>query len=342
MHWIPLSFFLPIGISLSARLFRSDGFMAFSLRTVPAICAFMGAILTFWLAILPHVANPPASPLLILIPPPAILAAGFAFHVSRSLKRGISAIRATLSFADGFAFSLAVTAAAIAANLAAYFNTWQSVEIPSSPKCFLEMRARVALCPEFDRRIAFESGKRVGIWIDTCGLDKFGAYKLANGAIYLESEIGFGNSYIIDSKNEKVYEARGGSAIELKGGMLCGRDGGGEAKFPMKHTAGKTENSTRHQFPPQNSWTAKNLSEGCRGAPSAPARNRNASPPRRCKHSSRLKFSPPQKSAGYFSGAEQSRQARQTAGHRNLIFVQTEAARQYCRAAIWANIFQST
>ena len=69
------------------------------------------------------------------------------------------------------------------------------------------MRARVALCPEFDRRIAFESGKRVGIWIDTCGLDKFGVYKLANGAIYLESEVGFGNSYIIDSKNEKVYEA---------------------------------------------------------------------------------------------------------------------------------------
>lgn len=46
MHWIPLSFFLLIGISLSARLLRSDGFMAFSLRTVPAICAFMGAILT--------------------------------------------------------------------------------------------------------------------------------------------------------------------------------------------------------------------------------------------------------------------------------------------------------
>lgn len=226
MHWIPLSFFLLIGISLSARLLRSDGFMAFSLRTVPAICAFMGAIFTLWLAVLPYVSKFAASPLLILIPPPAILAAGFAFHVSRSRKRGISAMRAALSFAAGFALSLAVTAAAIAANLAVHFNTWRSVEIPSSPKCFLEMRARVAFCPEFDRRIAFESGKRVGICIDTCGLDKFGVCKLANGAIYLESENGFGNSYIIDSKNEKVYEALGSSAVELKGGLICGRDGG--------------------------------------------------------------------------------------------------------------------
>lgn len=225
MYWIPLSFFLLIGISLSARLLRSDGFIAFSLRTVPAICAFMGAILTLWLAIIPHVSKPAVAPFLILVPPPAILAAGFAFHVSRSLKRGISAMRATLSFAVGFALSLAITAAAIAANLAVYFNTWRSVEIPSSPKCFLEMRALVALCPEFDRRIAFASGKRVGIWIDTCGLDKFNVYKLANGAIYLEYENGFENSYIIDSKNEKVYEVHGDTAIELKGGLICGRFG---------------------------------------------------------------------------------------------------------------------
>lgn len=250
MHWIPLSFFLLIGISLSARLLRSDGFIAFSLRTVPAICAFMGAIFTLWLAVLPYVSKFVASPLLILVPPPAILAAGFAFHVSRSLKRGISAMRATLSFAAGFALSLAVTAAAIAANLAVYFNTWQRLEIPSSPKCFLEMRARVALCPEFDRRIAFESGKRVGIWIDTCGLDKFGVYKLANGAIYLESEVGFGNSYIIDSKNEKVYEALGGSAIELKGGMLCGRDGGGgESEVSYETYGGENGNFKSPSIP---------------------------------------------------------------------------------------------
>ena len=144
----------------------------------------------------------------------------------------------------------AVTAAAIAANLAVYYNTWQSLEIPSSPKCFLEMRARVALCPEFDRRIAFESGKRVGIWIDTCGLDKFGVYKLANGAIYLESEVGFGNSYIIDSKNEKVYEALGGSAIELKGGMLCGRDGGGgESEVSYETYGGENGNFKSPSIP---------------------------------------------------------------------------------------------
>lgn len=80
----------------------------------------------------------------------------------------------------------------------------------------------------------------------------------------------------------------------------------------MKHTAtaGKTGNSNRPQSPPQNSLPARNSSGGCRGAPSRPARNRNASPPRRRKHGSRLKLSPLQKSAGYFSSAEQFRQAR--------------------------------
>lgn len=254
MYWISISFLLLAGTSLLARRLRlragagprneaegADcnsaarclrpcaglrGFAIFTLGTVPMICAFMGAALALWLALLARFQGGPARPYALLLPPFAILAAGFAFHVLQSRKIGISAVYAALSFAAGFAYSIAVSLAVAAAILAVRLNTWQGVEIPSEPKCELQMRALATLCPEFDRRIAFESGKRVGIWADTCGLDKFAVYKLKSGAIYLKCTVAHGSSYIIDPKGEKVYEVLGESATELKGGLICGRYGG--------------------------------------------------------------------------------------------------------------------
>lgn len=99
---------------------------------------------------------------------------------------------------------------------------WESVEIPSEPKFELQLKRKPALCPEFDRRVKFESGKTVGISLDTCGRGNFSVYALRNGAVYFESEY---EKYIIDPRAEKVCEVLGANVAELKGGLINGRWG---------------------------------------------------------------------------------------------------------------------
>ena len=99
---------------------------------------------------------------------------------------------------------------------------WESVEIPAEPKFELQLKRKPALCPEFDRRVKFESGKTVGISLDTCGRGNFSVYALRNGAVYFESEY---EKYIIDPRAEKVCEVLGANVAELKGGLINGRWG---------------------------------------------------------------------------------------------------------------------
>lgn len=185
-----------------------------------------------------------------------VLFAGFLVHALYVRKCGFSFFKTLLSFAVGVLLSAAVASAVIAVSLLVLFTRWESVEIPSEPRCELQLKRKPALCPEFDRRVKFKSGKTVGISLDTCGRGNFSVYALQNGAVYIESEC---EKYIIDPRAEKVCEVLGANFVELKGGLINGRWGengkilydvygdGGEKTFESQATplGGALENKRK-------------------------------------------------------------------------------------------------
>ena len=151
-----------------------------------------------------------------------VLCFGFLVHALYARKCGFSFFKVLLSFAVGVLLSAAVASAVIAVSLWVLFTTWESVEIPSEPRCELQLKRKPALCPEFDRRVKFKSGKTVGISLDTCGRGNFSVYALQSGAVFIESEY---EKYIIDPRAETVCEVLGANSVELKGGLISGRWG---------------------------------------------------------------------------------------------------------------------
>ena len=214
-----------MGVSAAAWIFfrRGTGFIAATLKSVPAVCAAMGLIAPFSVVgawrVIPPIPNF-LTPIIAGILP--VFCAGFLAHMFYARKCGFSFFKTLLSFAAGVLISAAVAAAVFAVSLWALFTMWESVEIPAEPKFELQLKRKPALCPEFDRRVKFESGKTVGISLDTCGRGNFSVYALRNGAVYFESEY---EKYIIDPRAEKVCEVLGANVAELKGGLINGRWG---------------------------------------------------------------------------------------------------------------------
>lgn len=87
-------------------------------------------------------------------------------------------------------------------------STWKPVALPVEPKCFLELKRLPTLCPEFERRISFKSGKKVKISTDTCGLGEFELFNLCGGCLYMKNTAS-AFSYVIDSESERVCEFYG-------------------------------------------------------------------------------------------------------------------------------------
>jgi len=222
---IIIIFFLLIGVSLSARILNRKssecGCFMFSLKTVPMSCAFMGFAYFLSFAGMFLLARELKSSMLFFLSltllPLIILGFGFWRFFLHARKSQFSAIKAAWSFILGFAFSVALTATVLALNMYYCLNTWQSVEIPTSPKCELQLKRLFTLCAEYDRRILFESKKKIAIRMDPCGISDFYVYALKNGAAYLECESAYGASYIIDAANEKVYSVNGAGMSELTG-----------------------------------------------------------------------------------------------------------------------------
>ena len=160
--------------------------------------------------------------------PLVILAAGFFVYLA---KRGSKTpkIVAVCEFAVGFVLAGATTVAVLAAQTAIAMNTWKSRPLPTSHECLMQFKRLPAMCPEYDRRIAFKSGKTVGLSVDTCGQSDFDVYEVG-GKILLKNK-SFGDSFVVDAKNEKVFVLLDSESVaELKGGVVDGRDGGAESK----------------------------------------------------------------------------------------------------------------
>ena len=214
-----------MGISAVAWIFfrRGTGFIAATLKSVPAVCAAMGLLAPFTvvgaLRVIPPIPSFLAPIIAGILP---VFCAGFLAHMFYMRKCGFSFFKTLMSFVAGIFVSASVVAAVFAVSLWALFTMWKSVEIPSEPKFELQLKRKPALCPEFDRRVKFESGKTVGIFLDTCGRGNFSVYALRNGAVYIESEY---EKYIIDPRAEKVCEVLGANVAELKGGLINGRWG---------------------------------------------------------------------------------------------------------------------
>ena len=240
--FVVISFFVLIGVSLLAWICEKrrpeGGFLLFTFKCVPALCAGMGALFILFVVILVLLAKI-ASPAISYLNCPKVFSAlfegvfclgallilvgGIAVHLAFAGRRNFSLWKALGSFALGFTFSAAVTAAVFAAHTWFVLNTWSGVEIHPEYSCKMLFKRLPAMCPEFDRYVGFDSGRKIGIHTDTCGLSDFEVYDLGEGRLYLRCMRDFGSSYIIDDKNEKVYEESGGKAIELKGDMIEGR-----------------------------------------------------------------------------------------------------------------------
>lgn len=248
--FIIFSFFALIMVSLAARFFEGRlskyNFVIFTLKYVPAVCAFMGAAFVFALILQRCVSGSVSKQAFIFIffaQVLAIIAAGFCVFLHCARKMNFSFLKTCLSFLLGFVFSLVLTLVLFAANCFLYFNTFQYLKIHPDHTCQMRLKPLFSFCPEYDRQIVFKSGKIIGIHLDTCGLSDFKVYKLNNGNLYLECMQNFGNSYVIDEENEKVYMVLGGNVAELKiGDPIDGMDIGPD--IITYHTYGESGRKT--------------------------------------------------------------------------------------------------
>ena len=225
-------FFTLILVSLIASILRKKtakyDFTLFTLSLVPAICAFMGLGLVLLLALQKFIIQVCPKDMYfaaffgqIII----ILGIGFCVFLYFARMRKMPFLKSCMSFFAGFAFSFILAIAFIAADAFIYYNAWINLIIHPSYSCEMQLNPRFTFCAEYDRRALFKSGKKIGIGMDTCGLSNFKVNRLGNGWLYLECKASWGNSYIVDDVNEKVYMKMPNGISELKTeGMIDGMD----------------------------------------------------------------------------------------------------------------------
>ncbi|MFI3291791.1 MAG: hypothetical protein R3Y46_07940 [Opitutales bacterium] len=81
-----------------------------------------------------------------------------------------------------------------------------------------------ALCPEYNLRLKFNSGKIVNLHLDPCGHSDYKVYKLDDGNIYMESK-GRQFSYLVELTKEEVYAHSGNFFYKLNGEAISGFGG---------------------------------------------------------------------------------------------------------------------
>jgi hypothetical protein len=136
-----------------------------------------------------------------------LLLAG-AFFVSlwhRAWGRAAAQLVLGLVIAVGFAFGLPVAyfGSLAIANAAGWQHPWMESEEPNGMVPFeVEFRRALTFTSEFDRRVAFASGKRIGLVPDTGGHASLSVYALADGVYALADASG--GLYRVDAKAESV------------------------------------------------------------------------------------------------------------------------------------------
>lgn len=208
--------FALLGLSWLAQIFckkiRLFCWLGFSLKTMPLFCAAMGLLYIAVGELLPETYRFALFGVAF-----CIVLFGFLLYWLAADKNNIGVFGAFFGFALGFAVSYCTAFAVFLLNLFASTLYYTNVALPQSDGCKMQFKRTFAMCPEYDRRIKFKSGKIVGISLDTCGQSNFAVYKLKNGWLYLKCTGGIGNSFFIDAKNERVYDVFCNNYAELKG-----------------------------------------------------------------------------------------------------------------------------
>ncbi len=208
--------FALLGLSWLAQIFCKkillSCWLGFSLKTMPLFCAAMGLLYIAVGELLPetyHFALFNIAFCIVLL--------GFLLYWLAADKNNIGVFGALLGFAVGFVVSYCTVFAVFLLNLLASTLYYSNVALSQYDGCKMQFKRAFAMCPEYDRRIKFKSGKIVGIFPDTCRQSNFAVYKLKNGWLYLKCTGGIGNSFFIDTKNERVYDVFCNTYAELRG-----------------------------------------------------------------------------------------------------------------------------
>lgn len=221
------------GTSLIALLIerkqKRSNFLTFAFKVVPATCACMGlsfiainaALGNILLGLMPAKGYAIFSLLLLVL----IFMFGLVFVCCKAKKSGFSLLKALCAFGVGFVYSSLALVVVLALAFIAAMNTWRGVEIHPDYTCEINYQRRATLCPEYDMKISFESGKEFGLFVDYGGHSKFKVYELKDGNLYLEDIADISPaSYVINPKLEKVYMRLSGGIAELKSAdILWGR-----------------------------------------------------------------------------------------------------------------------
>ena len=221
------------GTSLIALLIerkqKRSNFLTFAFKVVPATCACMGlsfiainaALGNTLLGLMPVKAYAALSLFLLFL----IFMFGLVFVCCKAKKSGFSLLKALCAFGVGFVYSSLALVVVLALAFIAAMNTWRGVEIHPDYTCEINYQRSATLCPEYDMKISFESGKEFGLFVDYGGHSKFKVYELKDGNLYLEDMADISPaSYVINPKLEKVYMRLSGGIAELKSAdILWGR-----------------------------------------------------------------------------------------------------------------------
>ncbi len=185
---------------------------------MPALCTISGVIFTiltlmtsiFCIAL--KLGDIPIISLIIILAI-IILLGAFVLYYRLARRNGLNAIKSTLSFVTGFVISAGILFVAYIIPHYQIYHTWQSGEIVDGAK--IELKTIPTFCPEFYRRIAFKSGKKVDITLDPCGLGEFNVYRLSDGKVFLRCTEISGFHFLLDTKNETVEEMPPSQKIDI-------------------------------------------------------------------------------------------------------------------------------
>lgn len=106
---------------------------------------------------------------------------------------------------------------------------WTKGRVTEALPFAVEYRRAKTFCAEYDKRVVFRSGKRVGLLMDTCGYGPFRVYRLKDGTYCLEDGFGLANDVRhqrVDVKRETVELKQGGAWYAIPGGGFIRGYGG--------------------------------------------------------------------------------------------------------------------
>lgn len=227
---------------------KRTNFLTFTFKVVPATCACMGlffitissALGSTFLRFMPVRAYATFSLFLLSL----IFIFGLVFVCYKAIKDGFSLLKALSAFGVGFIYSSLAIVVVFVLTFIVTINTWCGVEIHPNYTCKINYQRKATLCPEYNMKISFESGKKFGLFVDTCGHSKFKVYELKDGNLYLKDAADMmGISYVVNPKFEKVYMRLGDGIAELKSAdVLWGRSestDSGKVSFDTKDKDGR-------------------------------------------------------------------------------------------------------